>query len=91
MLTFFAVVALPPRQAGELPVAVAGVVAEAVVPGRALFGAALSVVALVADEAVGICELGLLGRQRVLGPVGPHSQLAPGGKEADQQILAVRV
>lgn len=80
LLTFFAVFAFPARQAGQLPVAVAGVVAEAVVPGRALLGAALSVVALVADEAVGISELRLLRRQCVLGPVGPNSQLAPDGK-----------
>lgn len=79
-LTFFAVFALPPRQAGQLPVPVAGVVAESVVPGRALLGAALSVVALVADEAVGISELRLFGRQRVLGPVGSDRQLAPDGE-----------
>lgn len=80
LLTFFAVFALPSWQAGELPVAVAGVVAESVVPGRAFFGAALSVVALVADEAVRISELCLFYRQRVLSPVGSYSQLAPDSK-----------
>lgn len=79
-LTFFAVFALPSRQAGQLPVPVAGVVAEAVVPGRAFFGAALSVVALVADEAVRISELSLFHRQSVLSPVSSYRQLAPDGK-----------
>lgn len=54
--------------------------AEAVVPGRAFFGAALSVVALVADEAVRISELCLFHRQSVLSPVGSYRQLAPDGK-----------
>lgn len=91
MLTFFAVFPLPAGQAGQLPVAVAGVVAEAVVPGRALLGAALSVVAFVADEPVRIAQLRLLPGLRVLRPVGPDAHLSLDGEKANQKVWVVGI
>lgn len=86
MLTFFAVFPLPARKTGQLPVAVAGVVAKSVVPGRAFFGTTFSVVTFVADEPVRISQLCLLSGLHVLGPVGPHAQLSSDGKKANQKV-----
>ena len=94
MLTFFTVFALPPWHAGQLSVAGARVVAEAVVPGHALLGAALPVVVLLADEAVGVSQLRLppgLGVLGVLGPLAAHPQLSLDGEEADQHVRVVGV
>lgn len=91
LLTFFAVFPLPARQTGQLAVPGAGVVAEPVVPGGALLGAAFSVVAVVADEAVRKAQLGLLLGLRVRRPLAPDTHLPLDGEQADQEVGVVVV
>lgn len=88
---FFAVFPLPALQTGQLPVPGAGVVSESVVSGRAFFGAALSVVTFIADEAVRILELRLFPGLRVLRPVGPYAQLSLDGEKANQKVRVVGI
>lgn len=88
---FFAVFALPAGQTGQLPVAVAGVVAESVVPGRTLFGAAFSVVAFVADEPVSVSQLCLLSSLRVLRPIRAYAQLPLDGHKANHKVCIVGI
>lgn len=84
LLTFFAVFPLPARQTGQLPLPGAGVVAESVVSRRAFLGTTFAVVTLVANEPIGVSQLGLLSCLHVLSPGGSHTQLPLDGKKANE-------
>lgn len=90
-LTFFAVFPFPARQTGQLPVAVAGVVAESVVPGRTFLGATVSVVAFVADKPVRIPQLCLISGPRIRRPSGPYAHLSVDGHKAYQELWVVGI
>lgn len=88
-LTFSAVLSLPARVADDLPAFAARKVSEGVVAGSAENRAALAVVVLVAQEAVGVAQLGPAGRLHVFGPLVSHSKVALSGDPADQTIGVV--
>lgn len=62
---------------------------EGVVPGTAEDGAAITVVVLVAQEAVGVTQLCSAGRLHVLGPLFSHGEVTLSGDPADQTLRVV--
>lgn len=88
-LTLRAVVSPPALQAEPVALLVAGVVAQRVVPGAAVVGAALPEVELVAEDVVGITQLALLAKVHVLRPVLADGQSPLGGQTADEVVLVV--
>lgn len=63
--------------------------AESVVSGPAEDGAAVAVVVLVAQEAVGVTQLSSAGGLHVFGPLFSHGEVALGGDPADQTLRVV--
>lgn len=90
-LTFFTVFPFPAGKTRQLTIPGAGVVTEPVVSGRALFGTAFPIVALVADEPIGISKLRLFLGLCVLGPVGSYAQLSLDGKKANHKVWIVGI
>lgn len=88
-LTFCAVLSLPARVAYDLPTLAARKVSESVVAGSAENRAAVAIVVLVAQEAVGVAQLGSAGCLHVFRPLVSHSKMALGGDPADQTIRVV--
>lgn len=88
-LTLGAVLSLPARVADDLAALAAGEVAEGVVARPAEDGAAVAVVVLVAQEAVGVAQLGAAAGLHVLGPLVSHCEVALGGDPADQTLRVV--
>lgn len=88
-LTLRAVLSLPARVADDLPALAARKVSESVVAGPAEYRAAVAVVVLVTQEAVGVAQLGPVGRLHVFGPLVSHSKVALSGDPADQTIGVV--
>lgn len=86
LLTFCAVLALPPCVADDFSTFSAGEVTECVVPGPAEHGASLAIVVLITHKAVGVLELGSTHAVQVLGPVLAHSQVPLGGHGADDAL-----
>lgn len=89
-LTVGAVLASPAGQAGQAPVRRAHVVPEAVVAALAEAGAALAVVVLAADHAVGVAQLGQRALMHVLRPVLTHRQRPLDRYLADEPLLRGR-
>lgn len=88
-LTLSAVLSLPARVAYDLPALAAGEVPKSIVPGPAEDRAAVTVVVLVAQEAVGVTQLSPAGCLHVLGPLLSHSEVTLGGDPADQTLRVV--
>lgn len=88
-LTFSAVLSLPARVAYDLPTFATRKVSESVVAGSAENRAAVAVVVLVTQEAVGVAQLGSAGCLHVFGPLLSHSKMTLSGDPADQTIGVV--
>lgn len=72
-----------------VPLHVTGVVAQSVVAGSAVFGAAVAKVVLVTECVVGVAQLALLPEVDVLRPVLAYGQSSSGSQAADQVVLVV--
>lgn len=88
-LTLRAVVSLPALQTDAVPLLVAGVVAQRVIPWSAVVGAPVPKVVLVAEDVVGVTQLTLLPEVHVLGPVLPNGEPPLGRQTTDQVVLVV--
>jgi len=80
---------LPARVAYDLPAIAAGEVPEGIVSGPAEDRAAVAVVVLVAQEAVGVTQLGSAGGLQILEPLVSHGEVTLGGDPADQTLRVV--
>lgn len=89
-LTLGAVLAGPARQAGQAAIHLADIVPKAVVAALAEAGAALSVVVLAADHAVGVAQLGQQAALHILRPDLTHRQRPLDGHLADEPLLRRR-
>lgn len=89
VLTLGAVVSLPALQTDAVPLLVAGVVAQRVVPGPAVVRAAVSEVEVVAEDVEGVAQLALLPEVHVLGPVLADGQPPARGQAAHQVVVVV--
>lgn len=86
---FSAVLSLPARVADDLPTLAAGKVAESIIPGPAEDGAAITVVVLITQEAVGVSQLSSPGCLHILEPLFSHGEVTLGGDPADQTLRVV--
>lgn len=89
-LTLGAVLAGPAGQAGQAAIRLADVVPKTVVAALAEAGAALSIVVLAADHAVGVAQLGQRAALHILRPDLAHRQRPLDGHLADEPLLRRR-
>lgn len=80
---------LPARVAYDLPTLAAGEVPKGIVSGPAEDRAAVAVVVLIAQEAVGVTQLSSAGCLHVLGPLFSHSEVTLSGDPTDQTLWVV--
>lgn len=88
-LTLSAVLPLPARVAYDLPALATGEVPESVVSGPAEDRAAVAIVVLIAQEAVGVTQFSSASCLQVLGPLVSHGKVALSGDPADQTLRVV--
>lgn len=88
-LTFSAVLSLPARVAYDFSALAAGKVSEGIISGSTEDRAAVTVVVLVTQEAVGVTQLCPASRLHVLGPFFSHSQVTLSGDPTDQTLWIV--
>lgn len=86
LLTFSAVLSLPARVAYDLPAFTTREVPKSVIAGSAEHRAAIAIVALVTEKAVGVAQLGSARCLHVFGPLISHSKVTLSGDPADQTI-----
>lgn len=88
-LTFSAVLALPARVAYDLSSLAAGEMSKSIISGPAKDWAAVAVVVLITEEAVGVAQLCLSSCLHVLGPFFSHIEVALSGDPANQTLRVV--
>lgn len=88
-LTFSAVLSLPARVAYDLPTFATRKVSKSVVAGSTEHRAAVAIVVLITQEAVGVAQLGSARCLHVFGPLLSHGKMTLSGDPADQPIWVV--
>lgn len=88
-LTFSAVLSLPARVAYDLPALATGEVPKSIISGPAEDRAAVAVVVLITQKAVGVTQLSSASCLHILGPLFSHSEVALSGDPADQTLRVV--
>lgn len=88
-LTFTTVFSFPPIQAHPVAVGVARVVAEGVVPGPTVVGAAVAVIVLITDDVIGVAQLAVLSLAHILGRILSDGQRSLGGQTTDEVVLVL--
>lgn len=80
---------LPARVAYDLPALAAGEVAKSIVSGPAKDRAAVAIVVLITQEAIGVTQLSSAACLHILVPFFSHSEVTLSGDPTDQTLWVV--
>lgn len=85
-LTFSAILALPSRVAYNLSTLATGEVSKSIISGPAEDRAAVAIVVLITQEAIGVTQLGPVSCLHVFEPFFSNAEVALSGDPADQTL-----